>query len=148
MIKYFGYNAPFIGGQENILSRQEGERLIKNDLVQLLLTAPDERVMRPDFGTRIRTFVFDNMDEQSLDELENDIREAISTYERRVQVREVVLNSDDSRNLLEIKIYGYFKLDKFTPDEAEELFDPSGNPGNYDLLVELDIPTARLETAR
>jgi hypothetical protein len=51
---WFGFNPPFIGGQQKVMSRQEDLRLIKNDLLQLLLTVPGERVHRPTFGSPIR----------------------------------------------------------------------------------------------
>lgn len=88
--RWFGFNPPFVGGRQNILSRQEDLRIIKNDLLQLLLTAPGERVHRPTFGTDIRLTIFDQGDPTSVDSLTDNILTAIATEEPRL--REVSVN--------------------------------------------------------
>jgi len=83
---WFGFNAPFIDGGGRILPRQENERLIKNDLLQLLFTVPGERVMSPDFGVNLRNFPFEQLDEESLASIEQEIRDKIIRFEPRVLV--------------------------------------------------------------
>lgn len=134
--RWFGINAPFLGGAQNVLSRQVDERLIRNDLLQLLLTAPGERVMRPLFGTRIREFLFDNAVDQDLQELRQDIRTQIESFERRVTVTDVLVQSDPDNNLLTIKVFGFLNVDRFGQLVG---FQPE------DLLVELELPTAKGE---
>ena len=129
MPKYWGYNAPFLGGNEAIFSRQVDERLIKNDLLQLLFTSPGDRVNRPDFGTGIRGFLFEPMTTDSVNALNNNIINAINKWEPRVNVSSVTTEIDDVRNLLNIKIYGTFNLDRFASNNQS------------DLLMELNIPT-------
>jgi len=84
MAVYFGYNPPFVGGAGGVMSRQEDLRLVKNDLLQLILTSPGERVHRPDFGTDLRASVFDPSDTQSYELLAADIRDEILRSEPRV----------------------------------------------------------------
>ncbi len=110
-VEFYGYNPPFIGGQQKVLSRQEDDRLIKNDILQLLLTIPGERVMRPDLGVNLRNFVFDNMDENTLSILEADIRTKLTRYETRVDVRQIELNPNYDANSLSIKIVVSMKKD-------------------------------------
>ena len=98
MAKFFGFNPPFLGGAQNVLSRQEDERLIKNDYLQLLLTAPGERVMRPSFGTNIRPFLFDLMDQRSKDDLENSIRSATERFELRINIRDIDIRFNDDNS--------------------------------------------------
>lgn len=129
-MQWFGYNAPFIGGPEGVMSRQTNERLIRNDLLQLLLTSPGERVMRPEFGTGIRRFVFEDFSDESLDALRENILDIIAKYESRVNVTEVKLEPDHDSNLLQIKIYGHFNLDRFAQQSAF-----AGG-----MLVELGLP--------
>lgn len=125
---WYGYNAPFLGGTGNVLSRQSNDRLVKNDLLQLLLTAPGERVMRPGFGSGIRPFLFQQMTTEALDELRDNIINTIVQYEPRVNVSDVVLDTDEDNSLLRIKVYGTF-----------------GNavPANTvsELLIEFGLPT-------
>lgn len=92
MAKYFGANPPFWGGPQNILSRQEDEQLIKNDLLQLLLTVPGERVNRPSFGTILRSFVFEQNTPTNITILENSILTAIADFEPRVNVESLTIS--------------------------------------------------------
>ena len=106
MADFFGFNPPFLGGNQNVLSRQEDVRLIQNDILQLLLTSPGQRVMRPDFGTLINFQLFDPLDEEAdgNDQLRDSIVTAIVIHEPRVTVREVNLIDNTEKNLLEIVV--------------------------------------------
>jgi phage baseplate assembly protein W len=96
-MQWYGISAPFLGGNQNIFSRQEGERLIKNDLLQLIFTAPGERVRRSGLGTPLRTFPFEQLDDTSLNDLKSSMMQAIMAYEQRVTVKQLNLvpNIDD-----------------------------------------------------
>ena len=133
--RWFGINAPFLGGAQNVLTRQEDERLIKNDLLQLLLTAPGERVMRPDFGTQIRPSLFDLSDQGTIDALNDNIREQIERFERRVTATDIITELDSDENLLTIKVFGFLNIDRFGQVNQFE------GPEEADLLVELELPT-------
>lgn len=111
MAEYYGMNPPFIGGTQNILSRQEDDRLIKNDLLQLLLTVPGDRVMRPNFGVNLRNAVFEQMTDSDLSILENEIRRSIETQDPRVIVNNVSLTRDDDSNNLQIIVIFSTKKD-------------------------------------
>lgn len=102
MSLYFGFNPPFVGGQQKYLSRQEDERLIKNDILQLLLTIPGERVMRPDFGVNLRNVVFEQLDDITLDSLRDDIISAINLNEPRINLLSLSLIPDAENNGLTI----------------------------------------------
>jgi phage baseplate assembly protein W len=105
---YFGYNFPFI--QNNIvLQQQSDERLIKNYLIQLLLTEPGERVQRPGFGTRLRSFVFELEDSESIVSLRSSMLSAIEIYEPRVQVKDLIIEAGDN-NVLNIKLYASLSI--------------------------------------
>jgi len=91
---YYGYNMPFWGGQNNIMSRQEDERLIKNDLLQLLQTSPGERVHRSEFGTLIRSTLFNPLDESTMSVLRQNITQQIRTHEPRVEIQSVDVSGD------------------------------------------------------
>jgi len=101
--KFYGYNFPFLS-DSFVLPPQEDARLIKNDLKQLLLTSPGERVMRPDYGTPIRKYAFEQLDRQSVTELHAGIRQAITRFEPRVQVVTITIVPKEGQNLVEITI--------------------------------------------
>lgn len=102
--KWFGVNRPFLVGGR-FMSYQENERLIKNDLVQLLLTAPGERVMRPDFGTLLRQFIFSNITRSNLIALRENILDAIARYEPRITIKTFVIRDEAEQNKVIIDMY-------------------------------------------
>lgn len=108
---FYGFNPPFLGGQQNIMSRQEDDRLIKNDILQLLLTIPGERVMRPKYGVNLRNFVFENLVSSDLSILKSNIAEQLTIYEPRVNIVTIDLVPDPDRNGLQIKIVVTLKKD-------------------------------------
>jgi len=99
-----GFNFPFLIAGGEVLSPQAEERLIKNDLKQLLLTSPGERRMRSSFGTDVRRFPFQPFDRQSLMELKNSIRVAVSRFEPRVKLRDVSLSGSPDNHFLTISV--------------------------------------------
>lgn len=107
---YFGFNAPFFGGKQNVLSRQEDDQLIKNDILQLLNTVPGEREMRPLFGVNLRNYIFDPLDDFGIVSLEQEIRSKIEQYEPRVIIQLLTLTPDPANNKLTINLKCGLKL--------------------------------------
>jgi phage baseplate assembly protein W len=104
MALFYGMNPPFIGGPQNILSRQEDEKLIKNDILQLLLTVPGERVNRPDFGTELRAFVFEPNSLNDLSVLESNIASAIERFETRVEILNLSITQQSDGHTIKVFI--------------------------------------------
>lgn len=108
---YYGFNPPFLGGPEGVLSRQEDDRLIKNDILQLLLTVPGERVMRPSFGVNLRNYVFEPGSDAELSILRSEIINQIENEEPRVNIDFVEIQPDLDNNKLQIKISVFLRKD-------------------------------------
>jgi phage baseplate assembly protein W len=101
---YYGFNPPFFGGAAGVLSRQENEKLIKNDILQLLLTLPGERVMMPGFGTQLRAVIFEQLDQVTLDILNVGILGAIGQYEPRIKVESLQIKPDFDRHGVTVRL--------------------------------------------
>lgn len=101
-----GFNPPFLTSDGKVLPLQSGIRLIKNDLLQLLLVAEGERVMRPTFGTPIRTTLFEQIDDISLTSLEDDIREKVELFEPRVKIDDLILEPKPDSNEIRLRLSG------------------------------------------
>ena len=129
--RWFGFNAPFRGGIQNVMSRQVDERLIKNDILQILLTVPGERVMRPTFGTELKTALFEQMTSNQLEDLENEIREKVNMFEGRAILTDINIEGDPDNNAITVKVFGFLETERF---------DRSEDNANVDLLIELTIP--------
>jgi len=111
MAIYFGFNPPFIGGAEKVLSRQEDLKLVKNDLLQLILTSPGERVHRPKFGTVIRETLFDPSDDTTYELLADDIQDEIVRSEPRVFNVQVTVQPIDDGQMIKVKVLANLTFD-------------------------------------
>ena len=118
MTEWFGINYPFSGGIQNVFSKQIGVRLIKNDVLQLIFTNPGERVYRPDYGIGIRTYLFEQLDDASVFELEAKIRDQISIHERRINLDQLDVEQDRDKNRLRVLIIASLTQ---SPDEIFEI---------------------------
>lgn len=67
---------------------------INESVIQILETRPGERLMRPDFGSRVKDLVFERNDAVLKGLLRFHISDAIKRWERRIVVNEI--SFDDS----------------------------------------------------
>jgi hypothetical protein len=69
--------------------------LIKQDLIQLIMTGRGERVMRPDLGTKAFSYVFENNDDLLAEMIRTDLRAVIGKYEPRIIPRNIFVDKDE-----------------------------------------------------
>ena len=119
--QWFGFNPPFFGGQQGVLSRQAGIRLVQNDLQQLILTLPGERIMRPTFGTPLRALIFDNVTEDDLVVMSEEIIKAINIFDTRVNAK-VTYEIDEENHIARFYVSAQMK---------------DGEPDNFTLVLEI-----------
>lgn len=67
---------------------------IKQNVKMLLLTAPGERVMLPNYGVGLRDFLFENTPEYKISEK---IREQVATYLNTITIVTLQINKEDMR---------------------------------------------------
>lgn len=124
---YYGFNPPFLLSTQTsanvnksnkepnkyrgILPRQSDLRLVKNDVLQLLLTVPGERVHRPTFGTALKSTVFEPMTGSVISDLQNNILTAINNNEPRLINVRCILTPVPADLLLKIVITGQMSYD-------------------------------------
>jgi len=102
--QYFGYNFPFWVPPNGVLSPQADIRIIKNDILQLLLTSPGERRMRPNFGTKLRKFPFEPSSGPDIDGMSGSIREAIYRFEPRVVLKDIIIKRSPDHLILTVSV--------------------------------------------
>lgn len=96
MAEFLGAPYPIRTHPRGLLHTQSGINQIKADLLILLLTNPGERVMLPEFGTPLKTLVFEQNDETLADQARQMIINSIKTWEPRITVEAIeVYNSFD-----------------------------------------------------
>ena len=80
-----------------------GIELLLQDIQQLLLTIPGERVNRPEYGCNLRNQIWENMAEAALNGAAA-IREALDTYEPRITVLDVTSDINENTGLITFNI--------------------------------------------
>lgn len=71
--------------------------LVKLDLLNHIFTAKGERVMMPNFGTRIPTLPFEPLDDITLGILDEDLR-GVFDFDPRVELLSLVITPDYDAN--------------------------------------------------
>jgi len=81
------------------------ERELEEAMRIILLTYPGERSMRPDFGSRVRDFVFRSIDEEMTTALAFEVGQSLQRWEPRVDIVKVTATPDvDQHELIYIDI--------------------------------------------
>jgi len=89
-----GWKFPVKIKAENQIAMSEYEEDIKEAIWIILSTAKGERVMRPDFGCGIHDFVFAAINTSNLTLIESSVREALTSWEPRIELIEVKVITD------------------------------------------------------
>ena len=79
--------------------------LIKQNFKMLLLTEPGERVMEPDFGVGLKSFLFENYTQSTFSKIERKILDQSSIYLPIVQIEQIIFDTaQENLNSLLVKI--------------------------------------------
>jgi len=89
----YGTPYPIVKTPQGLLSPVKNYEAIKADLLQLLLTNPGERVMIPDFGTPLRTLIFEQNTTTLAENARTMIIEAIRNWEPRIAVQNITVRN-------------------------------------------------------
>ena len=93
---YVGIEFPLDHRQEGFFRRTKTIRQqVKSNIKNLLLTEKGERVFQPNFGSNLKSLLFEQITPESLESVENDIRESLSTWLPYVNVNSLVVVQDD-----------------------------------------------------
>lgn len=85
--KIYGLSYPIESSpKKGYFSKQSGVTLVRNNLRQLLLTNKGERVMLPDYGTNLQYFLFEPLDKFLVQNIRDDILDALAKYASGVTV--------------------------------------------------------------
>lgn len=76
-----------------------GVDLLIQDISQLLLTIPGERVYRPEFGSLLNNQVWENMD-TAADNGASAIRSSLEQFEPRITIQDITSTRNDNTGLI------------------------------------------------
>lgn len=103
------------------------ERAISRSVRNLISTLQGERFFNAELGCKVNALLFENyLDENSIDVIQNEIRNTILRYEPRVELdtNAVVVNPDDEGNAIAIKITYKIVGLQIEPQQLEFVFQP------------------------
>ena len=101
---YVGIEFPLDYSSQGFFRRTKTIRQqVKSNIRNLLFTEKGERVFQPNFGSNLKSLLFEQITPTTLENIENNIRESLSTWLPYVNVNNLVAVQDD-RNLNQILI--------------------------------------------
>lgn len=81
---------------------------IKQNLKMLLLTNPGERIMIPDYGVGLKSYLFEQKNQYMASNIENKINQQISKYLNIVKIEQIIIAGNeeiaDSENTLNVRL--------------------------------------------
>lgn len=120
--KLNGIAFPVVAGTGGYFSKSEGFATILGGLKQLLLTNRGERVMLPNYGTNLRSYVFEQDTPQLRSKIKDEIYNAIAAYSPMVEISnyELLMRDVSGRNNILISLTLRLKND-YTQERILEL---------------------------
>lgn len=98
--KAIGVALPFTG-EAVFNSTYESKEAIKVNIINFFLTGQGERYLNPTFGSRLRKLLFEQLNADTAQQIEQSARESIRRYFPRVEVKNLELNTIPDRNTVE-----------------------------------------------
>lgn len=92
-----GFGFPLNGGAVFIPTYQTRDQ-IKANLINYLLTNKGERIFNPTFGADLRSLLFENIVETSLEVLKNTIQNKINNYFPEVEINLISFKPEPDKN--------------------------------------------------
>jgi len=92
-----GWSAPTVlDPRTGLVQSVEYEDDIRQSILIILMTAPGERVMRPDFGCGIYELVFTSLDSTTLQRIRSSVEDAMREWEPRIELLNVNVDEEAS----------------------------------------------------
>jgi phage baseplate assembly protein W len=110
-----GVNLPFTG-EAVFNSTYLTKDAIKANLINYFLTNKGERYMNPQFGSNIRKLLFDNINEEKLEEIKSIVKRDIRKYFPRVNPLLTQVTSDPDNHIVSLLVR-YSIIDTNIEDE-------------------------------
>lgn len=83
-------------GPDGSMAWSSGPDNIREAMTVILLTSPGERLMLPDFGGKLRAFLFEPNTVATRSLLQAEIQKALQAWEARITVQSVSVDQDDN----------------------------------------------------
>lgn len=97
--KAVGFGFPLNGDSVFVPTYQTKDQ-IRANLINYLLTNKGERVFNPNFGADLRALLFENIIDETLEDLEVRIQDSIKLYFPQVDVKSIEFQNQPDRNTI------------------------------------------------
>lgn len=107
--KYYGIKYPFSTNNKDGLFIDLNKDLkdkVGSEIVHTILTPKGTRIRMPNFGTNLIKYLFNSNDDETWDDVKNEIKESVKTYVPNVSIDDVNVvkeNNDENSLYLDIK---------------------------------------------
>jgi phage baseplate assembly protein W len=104
--KYLGITFPVeedLKGKYLKLNKIDKEQ-VKSNLSYLITTMKGERLYKPDFGTNLMQYLFEPMDEQTYNDIRNEIIGACTKYLREITIQKIETTVNESQLFVGLKV--------------------------------------------
>lgn len=96
---------PFrLDGQGRVATVSDPSEAARQHLTTYLLTQPGERVMRPDFGTPIRDYIFENLDPLQVQLLASRSADKVARDVPHVTLHNVTATTDSAQSTVRLAV--------------------------------------------
>lgn len=116
-----GINLPF-NGPAVFKSNYQTKDAIKYNLINFFLTNPGERYLNPTFGGGIRSYIFEQITNETTDFLFEDVSNKIQEYFPNIQIQTLNIDQQPESNQIVIN-FTYKVLNTNIQDEINISFD-------------------------
>tara|TARA_X000001388_G_C2189879_1_gene107100 strand:+ start:82 stop:498 length:417 start_codon:yes stop_codon:yes gene_type:complete len=94
---YIGVEFPLDFSSQGFLRKTKTIReQVKSNIKNLILTSKGERVFQPNFGSNLKSLLFEQITDESLDNVDSDIRTSLDTWLPYVNVEELIVQQDSA----------------------------------------------------
>ena len=103
----------------------KNENAIARSIKNIVFTEPGEKFFNPDFGSKLYSVLFDNIDDISAIKIKDQIEQSIKNFEPRVDLIEVEVFPDFDNNGFDVKIIYKIIGADIAPQELQFILQPT-----------------------
>ena len=107
-VNYLDVDLTFNKRPSGDIYKKKDAAAVKQSIKNLLLTDFYEKPFQPFFGANLRAMLFELADEDTEEEVEENIRNAINKYEPRAEILTITVNVLPDQNDMRVSVY--FKI--------------------------------------
>jgi len=122
--KFLNIKFPFTESEKGFFVEltKTTKEAVRSNLMHLLLTQKGDRLYRPDFGTNLRRFLFEQNDVTTEENIREDISSTIENNIPNLKITDIIIGADEKdENKVNIKVSYNIREDVFEFKDSIEI---------------------------